>query len=88
MAHLVQVVAIDGPDGRCNGWRVLSATTGDAATTADDATATNLCSPSAIKLEIPILAALVLATVAAPVNANILAASVAVPAGTGPVAGS
>ena len=84
MAHLVQVVAIDGPDGRCNGWRVLSATTGDAPTTADDATATYLCSASAI----PILAALVLATVAAPVNANILAASVAVPAGTGPVAGS
>jgi hypothetical protein len=75
MAHLVQVVAINWPDCRCDGWRVLSATTDDAATTADDATATNLCSASAI----PILAAPLLATVAA---------SVAVPAVAGLVAGA
>jgi hypothetical protein len=75
MAHIVQVVAIDGPDNRRDEWRVLSATTYDAATTADNATATNLCSAGAI----PILAAPVLATVAA---------SVAILAVTGPVAGA
>ena len=73
MAHIVQVATINWPDCRCDGWRVLSATTDDAATTADDAKATNLCSASAI------LAAPLLATVAA---------SVAVPAVAGLVAGA
>ena len=84
MAHIVQVATINWPDCRCDGWRVLSATIVDAATTADNVIATNLCSAGAI----PILAALVLATVAAPVLTTILAAPVAALVAVPAVAGA
>ena len=73
MAHIVQVATINWPDCRCDGWRVLSATIVDAATTADNAIATNLCSAGSIT----ILAAPLLAIFAASVAVSALAGSVA-----------
>ena len=63
MANIVQIVAIDGPDSRCDRWRVLSATIGDA-------TATNLSSAVVPILAAPVAAPVpVLVPVAAPVAA-------------------
>ena len=70
MAHIVQVVAINSPDNRCDGWRVLSATIGDATATAVNATATNLSSAVVPNLAVPVAAPVpILVPVAAPVAA-------------------
>ena len=70
MAHIVQIVAIDGPDSRCDRWRVLSATIGDATAKAVNATATNLSSAVVPNLAVPVAAPVpILVPVAAPVAA-------------------